>query len=81
MTATVGAARTPGQWLSVAARQRELSLVAIMFVLGGLVSMHLALTYPQTYGAAASLWSVLAGTGQWHRAPRSDPHARQAAAR
>ena len=39
MTATVGAARTPGQWLSVAARQRELSLVAIMFVLGGLVSI------------------------------------------
>ena len=39
MTATAGAARTPGQWLSVAARQRELSLVAIMFVLGGLVSI------------------------------------------
>ena len=39
MTATVGAGRTRGQWLSTVARQRELSLVAIMFVLGGLVSV------------------------------------------
>jgi rhamnose transport system permease protein len=37
--ATVGAGRTRGQWLSTVARQRELSLVAIMFVLGGLVSV------------------------------------------
>jgi rhamnose transport system permease protein len=35
----VGAPRTRGQWLSMVARQRELSLVAIMFVLGGLVSI------------------------------------------
>lgn len=34
-----GQARTTGQWLSAVARQRELSLVAIMFVLGGLVSI------------------------------------------
>lgn len=39
MTASVGAARTPGQWLSAVARQRELSLVAIMFALGGLVTI------------------------------------------
>jgi rhamnose transport system permease protein len=39
VTATVGAGRTRGQWLSTLARQRELSLVAIMFVLGGLVSV------------------------------------------
>jgi rhamnose transport system permease protein len=31
--------RTRGQWLSAIARQRELSLVAVMFVLGGLVSI------------------------------------------
>jgi rhamnose transport system permease protein len=39
VTATVGAGRTRGQWLSTVARQRELSLVVIMFVLGGLVSV------------------------------------------
>jgi rhamnose transport system permease protein len=39
VTAPVGAGRTRGQWLSTLARQRELSLVAIMFVLGGLVSV------------------------------------------
>jgi len=39
VTATLGAGRTRGQWLSTVARQRELSLVAIMFVLGGLVSV------------------------------------------
>ena len=39
MTAITGAARASGQWLSVVARQRELSLIAIMFVLGGLVSI------------------------------------------
>jgi rhamnose transport system permease protein len=32
-------ARVRGQWLSAVARQRELSLVAIMLVLGGLVSL------------------------------------------
>ncbi len=36
---TVGAGRTRRQWVSTLARQRELSLVAIMFVLGGLVSI------------------------------------------
>jgi rhamnose transport system permease protein len=35
--------RSPGQWLATLARQRELSLVAIMVVLGGLVT----LTAPQ----------------------------------
>ena len=36
----VGASRRPaGSWLSTIARQRELSLLAIMFVLGGLVSL------------------------------------------
>jgi rhamnose transport system permease protein len=39
VTAPGGAARTRGQWLSMIARQRELSLVAIMVVLGGLVSI------------------------------------------
>ena len=32
-------ARSTGQWLTTLARQRELSLVAIMFVLGGLVAI------------------------------------------
>jgi rhamnose transport system permease protein len=39
VTVEVGAARTRGQWLAIVGRQRELSLVAIMFVLGGLVSI------------------------------------------
>ena len=39
MTSVASAARSRGQWLSALARQRELSLVAIMFVLGGLVSL------------------------------------------
>lgn len=39
MTAMAGNARSPGPWLSAVARQRELSLIAIMFVLGGLVSL------------------------------------------
>ncbi len=40
-SATAGSlpGRTRGQWLSLVARQRELSLLAIMFVLGGLVSL------------------------------------------
>jgi rhamnose transport system permease protein len=38
-TATVNTTRTSSRWLSTVARQRELSLVAIMFVLGGLVSI------------------------------------------
>jgi rhamnose transport system permease protein len=38
-TVTVGAPRTRGEWLSTVARQRELSLVAIMLVLGALVSI------------------------------------------
>lgn len=41
--ATVRPARNRGHWLAAVARQRELSLVAIMFVLGGLVT----LTAPQ----------------------------------
>jgi rhamnose transport system permease protein len=43
MTAVVTVARPRGQWLSTLARQRELSLIAIMIVLGGLVT----LTAPQ----------------------------------
>ncbi len=39
MTAAASVARPRGHWLSTIARQRELSLVAIMFVLGGLVSI------------------------------------------
>ena len=38
MTPTLNPPRRPGQWLSSLARQRELSLVGIMIVLGGLVS-------------------------------------------
>ena len=38
-TVALGAPRTPGQWLSTIARQRELSLVAIMVVLGALVTI------------------------------------------
>lgn len=37
--ATAGGLRTGGQWLSALARQRELSLLAIMIVLGALVSI------------------------------------------
>ncbi len=40
MTTVTGTARSGGNWLTVLARQRELSLVAIMFVLGGLVSLN-----------------------------------------
>lgn len=39
MTVPAGAAPSRGQWLSTLARQRELSLVAIMFALGGLVTI------------------------------------------
>jgi rhamnose transport system permease protein len=39
MPAATGATRPGGQWLAAVARQRELSLVAIMVVLGGLVSI------------------------------------------
>jgi rhamnose transport system permease protein len=39
VSATVGRPRTRGSWLSTIARQRELSLLAIVFVLGGLVSV------------------------------------------
>lgn len=38
VAATLDTPRTRGGWIAAAARQRELSLVAIMFVLGGLVS-------------------------------------------
>ena len=38
-TVALGAPRTPGQWLSTIARQRELSLVGIMVVLGALVTI------------------------------------------
>ncbi len=37
--AAIAPARTPGQWLAVVARQRELTLVAIMIVLGALVTL------------------------------------------
>ena len=57
MTVATGVARPRGQWLSTVARQRELSLVAIMFVLGGLVSV----TAPQFLtGANLSQVAVLA---------------------
>jgi rhamnose transport system permease protein len=57
MTAAAGVARPRGQWLSTLARQRELSLVAIIFVLGGLVSI----TAPQFLtGANLSQVAVLA---------------------
>jgi rhamnose transport system permease protein len=36
---TIASGRSPGRWLSTLARQRELSLVAIMVVLGGLVTV------------------------------------------
>jgi rhamnose transport system permease protein len=36
---TIADGRSPGRWLSTLARQRELSLVAIMVVLGGLVTL------------------------------------------
>ena len=39
MTSAAVASETRGHWLSTIARQRELTLVAIMFVLGGLVSI------------------------------------------
>ena len=39
MTISATSSRSAGQWLVAVARQRELSLVAIMFVLGGLVSI------------------------------------------
>jgi rhamnose transport system permease protein len=39
VTATVTTARAPSPWLSTLVQQRELSLVAIMFALGGLVTL------------------------------------------
>lgn len=39
VTAAAGTTRSPAPWLSAMARQRELSLIAIMFILGGLVSL------------------------------------------
>lgn len=57
MTAIAVTARPRNQWLSTLARQRELSLVAIMFALGGLVT----LTAPQFLtGANLSQVAVLA---------------------
>jgi rhamnose transport system permease protein len=44
----VNRTRTGGQWLSAVARQRELSLVAVMFALGGLVTI----SAPQFLSAA-----------------------------
>jgi rhamnose transport system permease protein len=61
VTATVGAARTRGQWLSMVARQRELSLVAIMVVLGGLVSITAPqFLTPSNLSQVASLASIIA---------------------
>ncbi len=61
VTATVGAARTRGQWLSMVARQRELSLVAIMVVLGGLVSISAPqFLTPSNLSQVASLASIIA---------------------
>jgi rhamnose transport system permease protein len=58
---SVATARTPGHWLSAIARQRELSLVAIIFVLGGLVSLSAPqfLTYANI-SQVAVLASVIA---------------------
>lgn len=57
----VGAARTRGQWVSTVARQRELSLVAIMFVLGGLVSITAPqFLTPSNLSQVAVLASVVA---------------------
>jgi len=61
MTTVASAARSRGGWLSALARQRELSLVAIMFALGGLV----ALSAPQFLTVAnisqvASLAAIIA---------------------
>ena len=39
MTAIAGASRSRGRWLAAIARQRELSLVAVIVVLGALVSL------------------------------------------
>lgn len=66
-TATLGAARTRGQWLSAVARQRELSLVAIMIVAGALVSIAAPqfLTFDNLSRVAvlAAIYAV-AGTGE-----------------
>ncbi len=61
IAATVGAARTPGHWLSTVARQRELSLVAIIFVLGGLVSISAPqFLTPSNLSQVAVLASIIA---------------------
>ncbi len=60
-TATLGAARTRGHWLSTVARQRELSLVAIIFVLGGLVSISAPqFLTPSNLSQVAVLASIIA---------------------
>lgn len=60
-TATVATGRTSGKWLSTVARQRELSLVAIMFVLGGLVSIAAPqFLTPSNLSQVAVLASIIA---------------------
>ncbi len=61
VAAVAGPRRSSGQWLATVARQRELSLLAIMFVLGGLV----AIAAPQflsvsNFSQVASLAAIIA---------------------
>lgn len=59
--ATVGQADGRGGWLSTIARQRELSLLAIMFVLGGLVSIAAPqFLTPSNLSQVAVLASIIA---------------------
>ena len=61
VTARRGAGRTRGPWLSTVARQRELSLVAIMVVLGALVSIGAPqFLTPSNLSQVASLASIIA---------------------
>jgi len=61
VTARGGAGRTRGPWLSTVARQRELSLVAIMVVLGALVSIGAPqFLTPSNLSQVASLASIIA---------------------
>jgi rhamnose transport system permease protein len=60
-TPAAGTSRTGGDWLSLVARQRELSLVAIMVVLGGLVSITASqFLTPSNLSQVAVLASVIA---------------------
>jgi len=59
--ATIPSTRTPSQWLGTLARQREISLIVIMLVLGALVAIAAPqFLSPTNLGDVATLASIIA---------------------